>query len=117
MKKFMLFIGGLIAFFILLVNLGPMVLFGLSIWLLYIIFKKFVKSDSTAGKIGWVIVGLLVLSITLSNIYALIGVVAIYAIYLIVKSWKGTDDDPVVHTMREDDPFTNFEREWADLNR
>ena len=117
MKKFMLFIGGLIAFFVLLVNLGPMVLFALSVWLLYIVFKKFMKNDSTAGKIGWVIVGLLVLSITISNIYALLGVVAIYAMYLIMKNWKDTDDDPVVHTMKDDDPFTNFEREWADLIR
>ena len=117
MKKFMLFIAGLIAFFVLLVNLGPMVLFAFCVWLLYIVFKKFMKSDSTASKIGWVIVGMLVLSITISNIYALLGVVAIYAIYHIVKSWKNTDDDPVVHTVKDDDPFTNFEREWADLNR
>lgn len=117
MKKFMLFIGGLVAFFILLANLGPMVIFGLSIWLLYIVFKKFTKSDSTAGKIGWIIVGLLVLSITISNIYALIGVAAAYVIYLIWKSWKEPEDDSVVHTMKTDDPFTNFEREWAELNR
>ncbi len=117
MAKFLLFIGGLIAFFVLLANLGPMVIFGLSIWLLYIVFKQFMKSDSTAGKIGWVIVGLLVLSITLSNIYALIGVAAIYALYLIYKSWKGTDDSSVIYEKKSDDPFTNFEKEWADLNR
>lgn len=117
MAKFLLFIGGLIAFFVLLANLGPMVIFGLSIWLLYIVFKQFMKSDSTAGKIGWVIVGLLVLSITLSNIYALIGVAAIYALYLIYKSWKGNDDSSVVYEKKSDDPFTNFEKEWADLNR
>lgn len=117
MAKFLLFIGGLIAFFVLLANLGPMVIFGLSIWLLYIVFKKFMKSGSTAGKIGWAIVGLLVLSITLSNIYALIGVAAIYVLYLIYKNWKATDDSPVVYEMKNDDPFTNFEREWADLNR
>lgn len=116
MNKFLLFIGGLIAFFILLANLGPMVIFGLSIWLLYIVFKKFLKSHSTAGKIGWMIVGLMIVSIALANIYALLGVAAMYVIYLIIKNWKDTDDSNV-YTMKDDDPFTNFEREWANLNR
>ncbi|WP_405102800.1 flagellar basal body rod protein [Oceanobacillus sp. FSL H7-0719] len=117
MTKFVLFIGGLIAFFVLLANLGPMVIFGLSIWLLYIVFKKFMKADAVAGKIGWAIVGMLVLSVTLSNIYALIGVAAIYMLYLIYKNWKGIEDSPVIYEMKDEDPFTNFEKEWADLNR
>lgn len=116
MKKFMLFIGGLVALFILLANLGPMILLGLSIWLLYVIFKKFAKSDSTAGKIGWVILGLIVLSITFSNIFAVIGVAAAYVLYLVITNWKKEDDDPVVHEMKDDDPFTNFERQWAEIN-
>lgn len=116
MKKFMLFVGGLIALFVLLVNLGPMVLLGLGIWLLYVVFKQFVKSDSTTGKIGWIVAGLLVLGIVLSNIYAVIGLAAAYVLYLIFKNWKKDDNDPVVHVMEDDDPFTSFEREWADLN-
>ena len=114
MKKFLLFVGGLIAFFVLLANIGPMIILGLSLWLLYIVFKKFVTTDSVAAKIGWIVVGLLVLSISLSNIYAIIGVAAVYVLYLIYKSWK---EEPVVHTVNDDDPFTNFEREWADFNR
>ena len=117
MKKFLLFLGGLIALLVLLANLGPMVLLALSIWLLYIIFKKFLQSDSTAGKIGWVILGLFILSITFSNIYAVIGVAAAYALYLIYKSWKKEDDEPVVDVLGDGDPFTNFEREWADLKK
>lgn len=116
MKKFLLFIVGLVALFILLANLGPMVLLGLSIWLLYVIFKKFVKSESTAGKIGWVVLGLLVLSITLSNIYAVIGIVAIYGLYLIVTNWKSGDSGSKKLESKSDDPFQNFEREWAELN-
>lgn len=116
MKKFMLFVGGLIALIVLLANLGPMVLLGLGVWLLYIVFKRFVKSESTAGKIGWVIVGLLLIGIVLSNIYAVLGLAAAYALYVIFKSWKNDDNDPVVHVIKDDDPFTNFEREWAELN-
>ncbi|AUJ23194.1 flagellar basal body rod protein [Virgibacillus dokdonensis] len=117
MKKFLLFLAGLVAFMVLLANIGPMVFFALGIWLLYVIFKQFMKTDSVAGKVGWVIVGLIVLSITISNMFALIGVVAIVALYMIYKSWKKDDDDPVVHHIKEDDPFTNFEREWAELNK
>lgn len=116
MKKFILFVGGLIALSILMVNLGPMVLLGFSIWLLYIIFKQFVKSDSTAGKIGWVLLGLLVLSMGLANIYAILGIVAAYGLYIIIKNWKEEARDPVSSEISDDDPFENFERQWEELN-
>lgn len=117
MKKFMLFVGGLLAFFILLANIGPMIMLGVSVWLLYVIFKQFIKSDSTAGKIGWVIAGLIVLSIGLSNIFAVIGIAAAYVLYLIYKSWKNNDDDDVDQPVDDSDPFKNFERQWAELNK
>ncbi|AIF44084.1 hypothetical protein [Virgibacillus sp. SK37] len=117
MKKFLLFVAGLVALFVLVANIGPMILLGLSIWLLYVVFKKFVKSDSIAGKIGWIVLGLVILSITFSNIFAVIGVAAAYILYLIVSNWKNDADNPVVKVMKDDDPFTNFERQWADLNK
>ncbi|MFZ3576705.1 flagellar basal body rod protein [Virgibacillus sp. DJP39] len=118
MKKFMMFVGGLIALMILFSTLGPMIILGISAWLLYVIFKQFVKSNSTVGKIGWVIAGLIVLGIGLSNIYAVIGVAAVLALYLIVKNWKSdkhdsTDDHSIV---KDNDPFKNFEKQWAELN-
>ncbi|WP_026907306.1 hypothetical protein [Paucisalibacillus globulus] len=115
MRKFMLFVGGLIALFVLLANLGPMVLLGLSGWLLYVVFKKFVKSDSVAAKIGWIILGLFILGIAFSNIYAVIGIAAAFGLYWIVKNWKKDDHDPIVPE-DNDDPFANFERQWAELN-
>ena len=117
MKKFMLFILGLVAMFILLANIGPMALLALSVWLLYVVFKKFVKSDSTVSKIGWAVVGLIILSITFSNLFAVIGVAAAYVLYLIYKNWN-KEESSVVSVVEEDsDPFTNFERQWAELNR
>ncbi|ELK48180.1 flagellar basal body rod protein [Halobacillus sp. ACCC02827] len=113
MKKFLLFIAGLVALGVLLANLGPMVLLGVSVWLLYVVFKRFVKSDSTAGKIGWTVVGLLLVSIALSNIYAVIGLAAAYVLYLIVKNWTSREEEPV----ESNDPFTNFERQWAEMNK
>ncbi|MFD2629048.1 lmo0954 family membrane protein [Oceanobacillus kapialis] len=117
MKKFMLFTGGLIALLVLLANIGPMILLGISVWLLYVIFKQFVKSDSTAGKIGWVVLGLLVLSVTFSNVFAVIGLLATYVLYIIYRSWKQEKNESVVEVMEDDDPFKNFERQWAEINQ
>lgn len=115
MKKFLLFIVALIAIGVLLANLGPMILLGASVWLLYVVFKQFMKSDSTAGKIGWVVLGLIILSIAVSNIYAVIGLAAAYVLYIIYKKWTSKKDDEEV--FKSDDPFTNFERQWAEMNK
>ncbi|MEN1966638.1 flagellar basal body rod protein [Lentibacillus sp. N15] len=117
MKKFLLFVGGLAALTILIVNLGPMVLMGVGIWLLYIVFKQFLKSHSTLAKIAWVIIGLLLVSMVLSNVPALIGLGAAAVLYLIYKNWKQDNDEPEVEIIdKSDDPFTNFEWEWNHLN-
>jgi lia operon protein LiaI len=117
MKKFLLFIAGLIALGILLANLGPMILLAASVWLLYVVFKQFMKSDSTAGKIGWVVLGLIILSVAASNIYAVIGLAAAYGLYLIYKSWTAKSEGSSSKSYKSEDPFTNFEREWAELNK
>ncbi|MGY0693317.1 lmo0954 family membrane protein [Virgibacillus sp. FSP13] len=116
MNKFLLFVGGLVAVLVLLATLGPMILLGVSIWLLYVIFKQFMKSDSTVGKIAWIVAGLFVLGIGLSNIYAVIGVAAAYVLYLIFRNWRKDDHNLKQQTVVDDDPFTNFERQWAELN-
>ncbi len=113
----MLFVAGLAALFILLMNIGPMVLLGVSIWLLYIVFKQFLKSNSTAGKIGWVIAGLVIFGVALSNIYAVLGIVAAYVLYVIFTSWKSDEKElGTGQVLDADDPFKNFERQWAELH-
>lgn len=113
MKKFLLFVLGLVALLVLLANLGPMILLGVGGWLLYVLFKKFLKTESTIKKIGLVVIGLIVICITLSNIYAVIGVAAAYVLYMIYKEWKR---EPKEQEYRED-PFTNFEKQWTELNK
>lgn len=114
MKKFLLFLVGLVALTVLLANLGPMILLGVSLWLLYVVFKQFMKSDSTPGKVGWVVVGLIILSIAVSNIYAVTGVVAAFALYWIYKKWTSKKE---AEPSKSEDPFTNFERQWAEMNK
>ncbi|WP_226581681.1 flagellar basal body rod protein [Halobacillus litoralis] len=114
MKKFLLFIAGLIALSVLLANLGPMILLGVSVWLLYIVFKQFMKNDSTAAKISWGIAGFIILSVAVSNIYAVVGVAAAFALYWIYKKWTSRERESKGHS---NDPFTNFERQWAEMNK
>src|SRR5699024_8726767 len=117
MKKLLLLMFAFIAVIILVVNLGPMILLGVSIWLLYVVFKQFVKSDSTGAKIGWVILGLIILSIATTNVFSMIGVAAAIALYLIYKNWNDDDHDRDPHVIDDGDPFTNFERQWSELNQ
>lgn len=116
MKKLLFIVAGFIALMILIANLGPMLLLGISIWLLYVVFKQFVKSDSTGGKIGWAVVGLLVLSMAASNMFSIIGIGAAIVLYLIFKNWNNEDKDSSGQVIDDNDPFTNFERQWSELN-
>jgi lia operon protein LiaI len=111
MKKFGLLVAGGIAAMVLLANLGSMVGLVVSLAILYFMFKKFLKADSTFTKIGWGILGLIVLMITASNAPAILGVVAAYVLYLVYKNWNKDK----VEIVESDDPFTNFEKQWAQL--
>lgn len=115
MKKFLLFIAALIVGLIIVANLGPLVLLGVSVWLLYLIFKQFMKSDSTTAKIIWIVIGLAVLSIGLSNIYAILGIAAAYVLYVIIKNWNKEKTD--AYTTIKEDPFVNFEEQWGEFNK
>ncbi|WP_244516665.1 flagellar basal body rod protein [Alkalicoccus daliensis] len=85
--KFLLFLAAIVLVIVALANLGPMILFAVGAWLLYLIYKQFMKAESTAGKVVWIIIGVMVLSMTLSNITALVGVLAIYFLYVLYRSW------------------------------
>ncbi|WLV25302.1 flagellar basal body rod protein [Aciduricibacillus chroicocephali] len=110
MKKFLLFLAGLTALIVAFAMIGPMVLLGVSVWLLYIVFKQFMRSGSVIGKIAWLIIGLVILSMAVSHIYALIGLAAAYAVYYIYKQLRKPEPEIVK------DPFTNFEKEWNELH-
>ena len=115
MKKFGLFLIGGIAALVLLANLGPMIGLGISILLLYLVFKQFLKAGSTGGKIGWGILGLVILSAAVSNAPAILGLVAVFILYLVYKKWN--EAKAVEVKVEENDPFINFEKQWSELNR
>ncbi|MGJ9383046.1 hypothetical protein [Salipaludibacillus sp. CF4.18] len=61
MKSFLMFVLGIAAVFVFLANLGPLILIGISLFLLYVIYKQFIKSESTFSKVVWIVLGLIVL--------------------------------------------------------
>ncbi|MFE8698350.1 flagellar basal body rod protein [Cytobacillus sp. FJAT-53684] len=113
MKKFGLLLIGGISAMILLSTIGPMIGFLVSLVLLYFIFKQFLKTDSTGGKIGLGIVGFFILMASIHNAPAIIGVVAAYVLYLVYKKWN--ENKRVI--VKETDPFVNFEKQWNDINK
>lgn len=113
MKKVGLLVAGGIAAVILLSTIGPMVGLLVSVALLYFIFKQFLKTESTGGKIALGIIGFIVLMASIHNAPAIIGVAAAYVLYLVYKKWN---ENKAGKMKQESDPFVNFEKQWNELN-
>ncbi|MEW9050927.1 MAG: flagellar basal body rod protein [Neobacillus sp.] len=112
MKKFGLLLAGGIAAIILLSTIGPMVGLAVGVAILYFIFKQFLKTESTGGKIGLGILGFIVLMSTIHQAPAIIGIIAAYVLYLVYKNWNSSK---VQIVKEESDPFVNFEKQWNEL--
>jgi lia operon protein LiaI len=112
MKKFGLLVAGGIAAIILLSTIGPMLGLLVSLVLLYFIYKKFLKTESTGWKVCLGIIGVIFILASLHNIPAIIGVAAAYVLYLVYKNWNRNKQ---VKVKEETDPFINFEKQWNEL--
>lgn len=118
MNKAGLAILGVIAAIVLLANLGPMIALAICVVLLYFVLKGFLKAETTGTKIMWAVLGLIILVGTISNIPAIIGIVAAITLYYVYKNWNRTGSDVEnVGEDEEDDPFQNFEKQWAEMNK
>lgn len=116
MKKFFLYSAGFVAAIIALCLLAPVAGLLISGALLAAGLHYYTKSTSTFGKVMSLVVALAGLVSALSNIPGFIGLVAIGILYYIYKTRKNEKVEIFTNT-KEDDPFTNFEREWANLTK
>ncbi|MDR0139346.1 flagellar basal body rod protein [Metabacillus idriensis] len=114
MKKFGLLIAGGIAAIVLLANLAPMLALAISLVILYYSYKGFMKTDSTGMKVFWAITGIIALCASASNIPAVLGAVAAYILYIVYKKWNNKEKSSFKES---NDPFTNFERQWAEMKK
>lgn len=115
MKKFGLLVIGGIAAIVLLANLGPMAGLAIGLAILYYAFKKFSGAETTGKKVLWGAIGAIALCASISNLPAILGVIAIYVLYVVYKKWN--DQQLAEPAAKTDDPFTNFERQWAELKK
>lgn len=98
---------------LILTNLGNIIGLAITLAVLYFAFKQYIKSTSVFGKILWGIIGLIALVAGLGNFMAIVGIIAIYLLSVVYKDWKQNHND----TSRNQDPFTNFEKQWEQMNK
>jgi lia operon protein LiaI len=112
MKKLGLLVIGGIAAIVLMVNLGPMVGLAIGLAVMYYAFKKCTAAETGGKKFWWGALSVVGLCISVSNLPAILGAVAIYVLYIVYKKWNNKE---TVHEHHDNDPFSNFEREWTKL--
>jgi lia operon protein LiaI len=121
MKKFGLLLVGGIAAIVFLANIGPLVALVITLGIAYLVMKEFLKAKTTGSKIIWGIIGLIFLGASISNIPSVLALLAAYIMYLVYKNWNGKKAVDLNKNKNnndfDNDPFTNFEREWENLNR
>lgn len=88
MRTLLLIFVATITGFILLATLAPIVALMLTLFLLYYGVKRFLLAESIGEKCLWAIVGLIGLSLSLSNGSAFVGIVAVVLLYYTYQSWK-----------------------------
>ncbi|TYS67161.1 flagellar basal body rod protein [Sutcliffiella horikoshii] len=115
MKKFGLFLVGVIAFFVLLANIGPLLGLAVSLVVTYYAVKEFIKTDSTGTKILWGIIAFIAIAFSIANVPAVLAVVAAYILYVVYKNWNKEKENNTI--IEAGDPFTNFEKQWNSLNK
>lgn len=115
MKKFLLFTAGTFAALIALVALLPVAGLIISGLLVAAGLHFYTKSKSVFTKVMSIVLALAGLISALSNIPGFIGLVAIAILYYLYKNSRGECVE--VMSSKENDPFTNFEKEWAELTK
>ncbi len=117
MKKLFILIVGVIAAIVALCMTGPLIGLAFSALLIYLGMHYYVKAKSIFTKILWVVVGLIGVFSAISNVPALIGFAALILVYVLYKKWNNEEVTFSTSKVKENDPFTNFENEWAKLTK
>ncbi|GLC87237.1 lmo0954 family membrane protein [Lysinibacillus piscis] len=118
MKKFLLFAGGVIAAIVALSLIGPLAGLLFSGLVVALGMHFYIRSNSKFGKVFWFTVGIIGLLSAISNVPAMVGLAAIAIVYVIYKKWNNQDVQiPTLESKKEQDPFTNFEKEWSNLTK
>lgn len=116
MRKVWLTLLGIVIGITVVSLFGPLTGLLISAAVLYAGIHFYLKARSTFAKVVWVIVGIIGLTSGISNIPGLVALVAVAGGYFIYKKWNQKETQPVF-TQKSDDPFTNFEKQWNELQK
>ena len=117
MKKLFILLVGAIAAIVVLCMTGPLIGLAFSALLIYLGMHYYVKSKSIFMKVVWIAIGLIGVFSAISNVPALVGFAALIILYVLYKKWKNEEVSISTLKTKENDPFTNFENEWARLTK
>ncbi|MFX3673002.1 MAG: ABC transporter permease [Paenisporosarcina sp.] len=117
MKKFGLVVLGSIAGIVALVNLGSLLGLALSALLVFAGMHYYLKGESTLTKLFWIAVGIIGLLTAVANVPGFFGILAIVGLWYVVRKWKHQPMDIGNSVSLSSDPFTNFEKQWNELNK
>ena len=112
MKKLGLIIIGGIAAFVLLVNFVPMLALAITIGIGYLVLREFLKAKTIGAKLIWGLIGFVVISVSISNLPSIIGLVAAFVLNIVYK--KRNERKVVVE---ESDLFSCFERKRKKMKK
>lgn len=115
MKKFGLFLLGIVAGLTLVFNLGSIIVLAITGALALVSFHYWGKSHSMFAKVFWMTMLVISLISSISNIGAFIGIIALLGVYYVWRKWN--DHNTHSNITSTDDPFTNFERQWNELTK
>lgn len=88
MKKLLLLLAAVVLVFIILGTLGPLLGLAFALAFVFLGMHYYVKSNSVFSKVIWIFIGLIGLLMAVSNIPALVGLVAIVLLYALYKNGK-----------------------------
>lgn len=97
---------------VVLTNVLPLLALAFTTFVALMSLKAFMKTDSTIAKLWWGSIVFVAVVITVSNIPAFIGLLAVIGLYMLYRN--GKREEPAQQVV-EADPFENFEKEWDKL--
>ncbi|HZG71684.1 MAG TPA: hypothetical protein VEY51_09130 [Chondromyces sp.] len=104
MKKILFVLAVIVLACVFFANLVPLVGLVISGGIVHFAAKQFLQSETTFKKVIWGSVGIVALVVSVSNLPAIIGALALGVLYYMYKSSK-----------EEEVTFTHFEHHWKEL--
>lgn len=120
MMTILLIIAAMMLGITILGSLIPILALAFTVGVVFFGLKAFTQTTSSIGKLFWASIVFVALMISLANLPAYLGLLAVIGLYYLYTNWK-KEEEPTVIVDKEQpvssDPFMNFEKEWEKLTK